>query len=142
VINPIIVFAALAVAVLTAIYCHIHRDKLPRMTDWILYALIATVAIAFFYPQQLPVSLYKFSLVSVAAVVGYWIDRALFPYARPDSLMHVDDPVPDFVELSEADEHLLTQSGRLFFNNDLFAWAMLRRAIIVAAAMLAMGLGA
>lgn len=85
----------------------------PRLSGWLLVALLLTLAVWWLAPQQLPVTLYKLSLVTVAAVAGYWIDRGLFPYARPDQV---------------ADE--------------LINAAMLRRAIIVAAAMLAMGLGA
>lgn len=75
--------------------------------------LLAVLALA---PQQLPVSLYKLSLVTLAAVVGYWLDRSLFPYGRPDELQIVDPA------------H--------------FGVAMLRRALIVSASMIAMGLGA
>ena len=34
-------------------------------------------------PQQLPVALYKVFLISLAVVIGYWVDRALYPYALP-----------------------------------------------------------
>lgn len=36
-------------------------------------------------PQQLPVSLGKINRVMIAGVVGYWLDRALSLYARPES---------------------------------------------------------
>lgn len=91
-------------------------NKMPRMTDWLLITLILIGLIAWLAPQQLPVSLYKLSLITMAAVVGYWIDRSLFPYARPD------------------DRSLAT-------SDVLQACAMLRRAIIVGAAMLAVSLG-
>lgn len=83
------------------------------MFDWLLvtFALIALVAVL--SPQQLPVSLYKLSLITTAAVAGYWIDRSLFPYSRPD-------------QIKMADVH---------------SASMLRRAIIVGAAMLAVSLG-
>lgn len=91
-------------------------NKMPRMTDWLLITLVLIGLIAWLAPQQLPVSLYKLSLITMAAVVGYWIDRSLFPYARPDN------PSLDPYDL-------------------LIAAAMLRRAIIVGAAMLAVSLG-
>lgn len=91
-------------------------NKLPRMAGWMLITVILTVAIYILSPQQLPVSLYKLSLITTAAVVGYWIDRSLFPYARPDN------PKLDQFDL-------------------LIAAAMLRRAIIVGCAMLAVSLG-
>lgn len=90
--------------------------KFPRMSGWILITVVLIGLIALFAPQQLPVSLYKLSLITMAAVVGYWIDRSLFPYARPN------DRSLDTFEL-------------------LRATAMLRRAIIVGAAMLAVSLG-
>lgn len=89
--------------------------KLPRMSGWLLISLLLMGAIYVVAPQQLGVSLYKLSLITTAAWVGYWIDRGLFPYARPDD-----------VTLTEAVER---------------AAAMLRRAIIVGSAMLAASLG-
>jgi hypothetical protein len=35
------------------------------------------------FPEQLGVTLYKLLLVSIAAILGYHLDRALFPYASP-----------------------------------------------------------
>lgn len=87
----------------------------PRLSGWVLMTIVLLAAVWAIAPQQLPVSLYKLSLVTLAAVVGYWLDRSLCPYARPD---HVDD------------------------EPNIMAAAMLRRAIIVGCAMLAMGLGA
>ncbi len=91
-------------------------NKLPRMSGWLLITLVLTTLIYVFSPQQLPVSLYKLSLITMAAVVGYWIDRSLFPYARPDNSQLLTVPI-------------------------VCAAAMLRRAIIVGAAMLAVSLG-
>lgn len=91
-------------------------NKLPRMFDWLLVTLVLICLIALLSPQQLPVSLYKLSLITMAAVVGYGIDRSLFPYARPDNPQLLTAPV-------------------------IQACAMLRRAIIVGCAMLAVSLG-
>ena len=90
--------------------------QLPRMFDWLLITLVLVGLIALLSPQQLPVSLYKLSLITMAAVCGYWIDRSLFPYARPDDITLATSAI-------------------------LQAAAMLRRAIIVGAAMLAVSLG-
>jgi hypothetical protein len=92
------------------------HKKLPRMTDWIIVTILLTIAIYIVSPQQLPVSLYKLSLITMAAAVGYWIDRSLFPYARPDN--------PSIQPYDM-----------------IIAAAMLRRAIIVGCAMLAVSLG-
>jgi hypothetical protein len=99
----------------------------PRLAGWLLVAVLALAAVWFIAPQQLPVSLYKFSLVAVAGVGGYRLDRSLFPYARPDQL------------LIRADLFVNERSSPFAI---LAAAAMLRRAVIVGCAMLAMGLGA
>lgn len=100
----------------------------PRLTGWTLITLVLLVAVWLLAPQQLPVSLYKLSLVTLAAVIGYWLDRSLFPYARPDR----------FWSLALSHPSTLVTSDLM----DSMNWACLRRAIIVGAAMLAMGLGA
>lgn len=88
-----------------------------RMFDWLVVAVLLCAAIWLLAPHQLDVSLYKLSLVSLAAFVGYRIDRSLFPYARPDCFL---------------------VGGR----DQVFAAAMLRRAVIVAACMIGVSLGA
>ena len=102
--------------------------KTPRLTGWTLIALLLLLAVWLLSPQQLPVSLYKLSLVTLAAVVGYWLDRSLFPYARPDK----------FWQLTVDNTRTLVTTSLLEAMN----WACLRRAVIVGCAMLAMGLGA
>lgn len=89
--------------------------RLPRLVDWIAISVVLTLAIGIIAPQQLPVTLYKLSLVSLAASVGYWIDRSMFPYARPDELTLTDQQV---------------------------AAAFLRRALIVGACIIGVSLGA
>lgn len=93
----------------------IRMPRMPRMTDWLLVTIVLLGIIAVLKPENLTLSLYKLSLITMAAVIGYWIDRSLFPYARPDDLV-----------LTDAIER---------------AAAMLRRAIIVGAAMLGVSLG-
>lgn len=124
-----------------------------RMTDWLLLALLLSLAVWWMAPQQLPVSLYKLSLVALAAVAGYWIDRSLFPYARPDAFLQLED-----LEGFEVEAQLAGDPPRAFDEFDEPHWlqaaepneallrvmgvCMLRRAIIVAATMLAVGMGA
>ena len=90
---------------------------MPRMTNWLLITLVLSLVVLLLAPQQLPVTLYKLSLITVAAWVGYWIDRGLFPYARPD---------------------LFEVGGR----DALFSSTMLRRAVIVAACIIGVAMGA
>ncbi|MFZ6655645.1 putative holin [Undibacterium sp. TJN19] len=115
--------------------------KLPRMTGWLLIALALSIIIAATAPQQLPVSLYKLNLITIAGVVGYWLDRSLFPYARPDSFLARD--LEDIENTTEVEDPPLQFELETFLQNDLlFATSMLRRALIVAASMIAVGLGA
>jgi hypothetical protein len=96
--------------------------RLPRLSPgWIVLAVLLSV-LYWIAPQQVPVVLYKSVLVVLAGVVGYLLDRWVFPYARPHSYL-------------TANREDLCQSERLF----LFACG--RRAAVVAAAMLAVGLG-
>ncbi len=79
---------------------------------WLVVSLALAGLIAVLAPQQLGVTAYKLSLITTAAWLGYWIDRGLFPYARPNK-------VPDY----------------------LMGEAMHRRAIIIAACMIGVALG-
>lgn len=94
-----------------------------RTLSLILATAMFTVAIAELAPQQLAVTIYKVSMVVTAALAGYWLDRALFPYARPHNAIAA-----------------LTENSDLRLS--AFNAATLRRAIIVAAAMIAVGQGA
>lgn len=122
----------------------IHQ-RVPRLSGWLLITICLMAAIWFVAPQQLPVSLYKLSLVTLAAVVGYWLDRSIFPYARPDALMcsSMLDGEPEPVPLWKMDDGTVGVSMTAERTESLvFGLAMLRRAVIVGCAMLGMGLGA
>lgn len=113
--------------------------NLPRLSSWLFVSLALLFVVALLYPQQLGVSLYKLSLVSMAGVVGYWLDRSMFPYARPDGyLAHTQENRYNQHQGDHEDADYRVNAGY----HIVFAAAMLRRAIIVAAAMLAIGLGA
>lgn len=127
------------------------RQRVPRLSGWALITICLMAGIWALAPQQLPVSLYKLSLVTLAAVVGYWLDRSLFPYARPDTFMGSDllpeppdEPAPHWCMDDEQVHlmHLHPWAQDTPAQSLLAAAAMLRRALIVGAAMLAMGLGA
>jgi hypothetical protein len=112
----------------------LHR-RFPRGTAWLVIAAILLVAIALTAPIQLPVVLYKLSLISLAAVVGYWIDRSLFPYSRPDGYLYrnwrygTDEPEGDV-------DYPIVSAYQL-----VFAIALIRRAMIVGAVMIGVALG-
>ncbi len=124
----------------------------PRLWGWLLITILLTATIWFLAPQQLPVTAYKLSLVTLAGVVGYWMDRSFFPYARPHffmcSSMLDGEPEPSS-SWEMGDEGVGTVGvtyGQVFAPEPtpslVFGLAMLRRAIIIGCAMLAMGLGA
>lgn len=111
-----------------------HR-RLPRCTVWFIIAAMSLAVIAITSPVQLPIVLYKLSLISLAAVVGYWIDRSLFPYSRPDGYM-----VRNWrygTEEPEGDVDFPLVSGYHL----VFSAAVIRRAIVVAAVMIGVALG-
>jgi hypothetical protein len=113
--------------------------RLPRLLGTLAMAIALSVLVYLVAPHQLPVTLYKISLIATAAVAGYWLDRALFPYARPDG--YLAEPLPDRYAKGQN-----SIDGADYQVNDgyelVFAGAILRRAIIVGCAMLAVGLGA
>lgn len=122
----------------------------PRLSGWLLITMLLMAAIWFVAPHQLPVTAYKLSLVTLAGVVGYWMDRSFFPYARPHVFMSSDmlddcpEPTPSW---GMEDESVGIEFGASFLEAEpepsmVFGLAMLRRAIIIGCAMLAMGLGA
>lgn len=104
------------------------QPRFPRLTGTLLVTCFLLGFIAALSPQQIPVSLYKLSLVTTAGLVGYWLDRELFPYARPDVFMQ---------EYLDEDGAVKVSAYPI-----LFSAAMIRRAIVVGCAMLAMGMGA
>lgn len=129
----------------------------PRLSLWWALALLLLALVWLMAPHQLPVTIYKLSLLSLAAVAGYWVDRALYPYARPHAwLRPLWAPLPPLPPQSGDPQHGVTSDGVSFVGGELSCLApdeitpddviacvaMLRRALIVAAAMLAIGLGA
>lgn len=125
------------------------KVRAPRLWGWILISIVLLLVVAWVAPQQVPVSIYKLSLVTMAGVVGYWLDRSMFPYARPDVFLTMGEPFDvDFVGPSgdlkcDPEVGLCTlQSAPDTALLQLAGQSMFRRAVIVAAAMLAMGLGA
>lgn len=88
-----------------------------RMDAWAYVALVLCLVVVAIAPQQIGVTAYKLSLLALGGVLGYWLDRSIFYYARPDDLM--------------VEPH-----------DSRFCFAMQRRALIVAACILGVSLGA
>ena len=132
----------------------LQRLASVRMADWVIAAALLTIVVWLMAPQQVPVTVYKLSLVALAAVAGYWIDRSLFPYARPDlffELRHGSEDAPQetsftnlagVVSFAEQETAINLKNARPDELMRLAGVSMIRRAAIVVGAMLAVGLGA
>lgn len=110
--------------------------RLPRMFACLVLALLGLGATSVLAPQQGPVIVYKVSLVLLAGIAGYWLDRWIFPYSRPDGYLKREwrhkglDFPEDRADFEVTPDHMAA-----------FCAAMRRRAIITGAAMLAVGMG-
>lgn len=112
-----------------------------RHARMLLCSLIAVALWLFLWhasPREALIVTYKVTLVLLAAVAAYWIDRWLFPYARPEGYLCEEwrdrigsgdwpDGVDDFPVVTES--------------KTLFMVASLRRILLMGMAMLAVGLG-
>lgn len=109
----------------------------PRMLLWLALTLALMVAALFLQATApgnlLSVTLYKGHLLALGGWGGYWLDRALFPYDRPHQYLELDEP--------DADEAQDIAQAELVAGN-AFGHSMLRRAVIVAACLITVGLGA
>lgn len=83
-----------------------------RAWPWLIVALTTTAIVAVLHPPQIGVLVWSLSKLSLGAYLGYWIDRTVFRYARPDRVPAAQAPM---------------------------AW--LRRAIVMGAVVVALGLG-
>jgi hypothetical protein len=112
------------------------------MLAWIV-ATLALMALSFLLAEAWPgsllaVTLYKAHLMAFGGWGGYWLDRALFPYDRPHRYVEAEDepePAPPAAEFGE------TLCTGLISTSHL-GYAGIRRAIIVAACLVCVGLGA
>ena len=109
--------------------------KKPRLSGWLLTSVLLLGTIGLVSPQQLPVVVYKLSLITLAAVLGYWLDRALFPYARPDGYLARDWRYGTDEPEGEVDYPVVQAYIRVF------TAAMLRRAIVVGCVVLGIAAG-
>lgn len=128
-----------------------------RMADWMIAATLLWLLVFLIQPAQLALSIYKLALVALAALAGFWIDRSLFSYARPETFFSLSrdtsppgqrPPETAFTHLAEAisfAEGQTISELQAASCADLLALArvaMLRRAAIVAAAIVGVSLGA
>jgi hypothetical protein len=111
-------------------------DPRPQLFFFALLALCLQVFVWLFMPQDGPVILYKLALPVVAAIIGLFFDFAAFPFARPDSyLVDYWKKNPEADNPGDAD-YPIAEGYTSAFNT-----ACIRRAIVIAAFVLAMSLG-
>lgn len=108
-----------------------RTSRFPRLLGWLIVALVLMAGLALAAPEQMPVIFYKLSLVVLGAVLAYWLDRALFPYARPHECLP-DDNCPGGGN---------TDSPHAYRYMVAFAAACIRRSLIVLACVLGLTLG-
>lgn len=112
---------------ITAFFSH---AKQLRLGVWLLTAVLLLVLIALVSPQQLPIVIYKLALITLAAVLGYWLDCSLFPKSRPGQYLKHDPQ--------------LMKQGKWPVNTGyhmVFSAVLIRRAMIVAAVCLSVAMG-
>lgn len=105
------------------------KIRLPRLSFFLLISIIL-VFLAYTLKEADPliaVSLYKAHLMSLGGWGGYWLDRAIFTYSRPHT--YCSNNI-----CATPEEHRIWA--------DKQSRAELRRAIIVAAALICVGLAA
>lgn len=106
----------------------------PRMLVCLLLAVALAAVVALISPQQVPVAAYKLALVTMGGYLGYWLDRWVFPYARPDGYLCRNWQGEQPGKADEADH------GVVPGYEQVFSAAMLRRGIIMLAVILAVGM--
>jgi hypothetical protein len=89
---------------------------LARMWPMLAVCIVTVVGVWFIAPQQTGILLYSVAKISMGGYMGYWVDRLCFPCSRPGEPPHGEHRAED----NTAAEY--------------------RRAAIVCAAMLALGL--
>lgn len=109
----------------------------PRMLLWCVLTLVL-MAVSLWVQSRAPgsvltVTLYKAHLMALGGWGGYWLDRALFPYDRPHQYLEWD---------GTPEEHAEDEASVELVSGYAFGYSMLRRAIIVAACLICVGLGA
>lgn len=69
-------------------------NKLKDLCEGWLWWFVSAAGVAALYliaPHQPPVLLWVITQMATGGVAGYWLDRSMFPHARPGDLL--GDPV-------------------------------------------------
>lgn len=115
-----------------------------RMASWLLLYLAlfgAAMVLQEYQPGSLAaVTLYKAHLMCLGGWGGYWLDRALFPYDRPHSYLEAESTAQDD-SWGRIDSWIDSGFACRVPSSGLHM-ASLRRAVVVAACLICVGLGA
>jgi len=104
---------------------------------FLLCGIALLAALLFFSPVQGPVVAYKLALVMVAAIAGMVFDFLAFPYALPSG--YLDRDWREHPDATGADGKPDFPIATGYFRP--FCAALLRRAVIIAAFVVAVALG-
>ncbi len=107
-------------------------SKSLRMWQWVSLGIIFSTTLYFVAPQQLGLLLLKATYITIAIAIGYWADRIIFYYARPHKM--------EAEAWREVIGHTV-KDERIESAYRAYSLAMLRRAIVVGAVVLAFCLG-
>lgn len=121
--------------------------KFPRMLVWLVLTIVLmglALRLQAVDPGNLfAVTLYKAHLLALGGWGGYWLDRALFPYDRPHCYLQDDHNQPgDRAAWNPEPEPTTAEQTAVLVSANTFGSAMLRRAVIVAASLITVGMGA
>lgn len=64
------------------------KDHL-RAAPLLVFFLIALAVTAFLNPAKVGLAIWGLAKLGMGGYVGYWIDRVVFPYARPHALVGI-----------------------------------------------------
>lgn len=110
------------------------RKRAPRMSLPTILANVLVLVVASIAPHQAPVLMYKLGAVASGGCLGYMLDVAAFPYAKPSGYLRFDWRDIENFEDDQPDYGIVPG----------YEWAFLfacgRRGAIVSACMLAVAL--
>lgn len=112
-----------------------YKKLAPRMLGCLLLVAILAGVVSLIAPQQVTIAVFKLLLVSTGGYLGYWLDRWLFPYSRPDGYLCSNWQGEKGGKQDVADHAVVPGYEQVF------SAAMLRRALVMLGVMLAIGLG-
>lgn len=126
------------------------ETRVPRMLAWVAASLLLIITARFAQDLApgsiLAVSLYKAHLLALGGWGGYWLDRALFPYDRPHQhVLPAGERVwiePDTADPAGSNAPIEAELATSEADSFGLAMSSLRRAIVVAACLVCVGLGA